>query len=347
MITLHKIAEETRTLFKWSTISLLALISLILIFKTGINIKEYFYPTPVPPPTVSFGKLPQISFLPNTTTKSLSYTINTLSGTLPTFPDRVKIYQITQPQPNLLALKRAQERVVEAGFDPPATSISDTIYQWQTQSQLSKKLTQNILSFNFNLSTNFLNNQNLFNKEPLSENEAVDVTRSYVSKISLFHEDIDTAKTKITPLLFKDSQLVAATSISTTQVIRVDLYQKNIDNLPVYYPHPPFSTMNFLVAGKRPREEILEANFYHQIINETSATYPIITADEAFSQLKKANAYIAAYYGTDNQIKIKNVYLGYYLGEITQDYLMPIVIFEGNDGFFAYISAVKEEWINK
>ncbi|MCL5432856.1 MAG: hypothetical protein M1524_01950, partial [Patescibacteria group bacterium] len=77
------------------------------------------------------------------------------------------------------------------------------------------------------------------------------------------------------------------------------------------------------------------------------ATYPIKTADESFSDLQRGDAYIVSYDGTDPNIKIKNVYLGYYLGDTEQDYLMPIVVFEGNDNFVAFISAIKNEWLGE
>ena len=43
---------------------------------------------------------------------------------------------------------------------------------------------------------------------------------------------------------------------------------------------------------------------------------------------------------------IKKIYLAYYLSEQRQNYLMPIVIFEGNNNFYAYVQAVQDEWIN-
>ena len=36
-----------------------------------------------------------------------------------------------------------------------------------------------------------------------------------------------------------------------------------------------------------------------------------------------------------------------YLENKEQNFLMPVVVFEGDNGFIAYVSAVTDEWINK
>ena len=103
--------------------------------------------------------------------------------------------------------------------------------------------------------------------------------------------------------------------------------------------------MYMILTGGRFDEEVLEAKFDHFAIKDSSATYPIKTADEAFFELQGQKAYIASYFGEENTVHLKNVLLGYYMSETEAEYLMPIVIFEGDNGFFAYISAVTDEWI--
>jgi hypothetical protein len=104
--------------------------------------------------------------------------------------------------------------------------------------------------------------------------------------------------------------------------------------------------MHFIVGGNNTRE-LMEASFNHQAVSNISSSYPLITVNDAYSQLKKNNAYIGSYFGDSNDIIIKKVYLGYYLGTTKQEYVMPVFVFEGKDGFSAYVSAVKSEWINK
>jgi hypothetical protein len=112
--------------------------------------------------------------------------------------------------------------------------------------------------------------------------------------------------------------------------------------IPVLYPHPPYSTMSFWIASGQNSQEVDAASFVHrEILTDSHATYPIKTAQEAFDALKAGDGYITSYQGADTNILISNVYLGYYLGEENQGYLMPIIVFEGQNNFFAYVSAIK------
>ena len=135
-------------------------------------------------------------------------------------------------------------------------------------------------------------------------------------------------------------KLTAGTNADLTRFQNFDM------DLPIMYPDPPYSTMNFLIGSGVAKSELVEANFSHQRINrepETQATYPLKTAEEAFNELKEGGGFLASYYGNESQILIKEVYLAYYLGVTPQEYLMPVVVFEGPNGFFAYVSAVNDE----
>jgi len=204
---------------------------------------------------------------------------------------------------------------------------------------------------------------------------AIPIVQSYLNSLNSLPADIDLTLTQnppsgddytVTPQLYSvtNGQLVSTTALANTQVIRVDLYQKEIDytinaakeqdlthsqnftmQLPILYPHPPYSTMHFLVASGQNQADVVSANYTHQNINlqpTQMATYPIITAEQAYDDLKSGKAYIASYNGTGNQILINNVFLAYYMGATQQNYLMPVIVFEGQDGFFAYVPAIAE-----
>lgn len=212
----------------------------------------------------------------------------------------------------------------------------------------------------------------------ITPTEAVNKVTSLLSQIKLTPSDLDATKTtnppeelkRITkPQLFalKNGTLQPVTLLTETQVIRIDLYQADITydldtgvagsdgeiqkeeiTLPIVYPQPPYSTMNFLVSTYNANPEIVGANFAYQkpLIDETNqATYPIKTAEEAFEELQQGKGYVAAYFGTENNIAITDAYLAYYLGDLTQKYIMPVIVFEGNNGFFGYISAIRDDWI--
>lgn len=342
MATLHKVIEETQSIGKWASITILSFLALLLIIRVGGSIKEYFFPTPSPPPTVTYGKLPELLFPKSVSDQVFSYTINTVSGALPVLADRVIISPLAKNSPSLLALQRAEEKVAKAGFSTKSTAISETLYKWTEIKPPFRTLIMDIVSSNFNIATNGFLPSDVAPDEALAK----DAVTGLLAKMSLFPNDIDESKTKTAFLMLGNEGFVPATSQSNANATRVDLFQKNINDLSIYYPNPPYSTMNFIVVKNGFDYQIIDVSFTHFYAGKKSGTYPIKTAKEAFSQLQNGNAYIALYLGNDNSIQIKNVSLGYYLGE-NQKYLMPVIIFEGSNNFIAYISAVTDTWIDK
>jgi hypothetical protein len=124
----------------------------------------------------------------------------------------------------------------------------------------------------------------------------------------------------------------------------VDFFQKDMNNLPIYYEKGASTTFDFLV-GKNGEQQILEATYIHKDISDVSSTYAIKTAQEAYSELQNGKVYIIDNDQNTANVTIKNVYLGYYIGEVDQNFLMPIIVFEGSNNFLAYVSAVRDEWI--
>lgn len=350
MATLHKTTEFAKKILKLNAIAVISIIILLVVFRVGTQIKEYFFPTPLPPPTVKFGKLPAFKFPENAADPpagGFAYRLNTLSGQLPTLPTQTHVYKIVKPQPSLLALEKAKEQVAKIDFYSSPTRIQDALYQWANQNTPSKKLLLDITSFNFSLSSDFLFDQDVFSAKNLpDENGAIEKAKNFFQNIN-FPQDIDNEKTKTTLLSIAGQELVPATSFSKAQIIRVDFFQKDIDSLSIYYPNPKNSIIYVLIAAGISQPQVVEAKFFHHNISEISATYPIKTAEEAFSELKNKKAYIASYFGSDANIAIKNISLGYYLEDKEQNYLLPIIVFEGNNGFFAYVEALRDEWIGK
>ena len=347
MLTLSNVASETRNILKWGGLVFGTILIIYISYQVGIFIKKTFYPTPPPPPTVSFGKLPSISFS-ESKQNQFEYTLDTLSGSFPTFSDREKVYKMVINEPDLLALKKASNKVKGIGFQGTTVALNPDVYQWTNQTPFAQTLSFNILTSDFQLSSSYFSDQNILSSRNLPDTSAAPgFITTYLQGMYLYPQDIDLAKIKTNLFSIKNNSLVPASSLSNAQIIQVYLFQKDVDKLPIFYSRPTISPMNFLVAGGENSPTIVQADFSHQEISQDSATYPIITASEAFDMLKKGQAYVADFYGQGSEISIKNIYLGYYIGENKQKYLMPIVVFEGNDGFYAYVSAIKDEWINK
>lgn len=335
-MTLSDITGETRTLLKWLGLIIAALIVFLFLMK----IKDAVFPAAPPPPKVGFGKLPAIEFPANVLTKNLNYSINTITGTLPAFSSSEKVYKLEKDKPDLLSLSRAKEKARGIGFEKDPAQVSENVYQWKDEN--GKILTMNILNFNFNVSSDYLLNNNIPNFKNRAD-LAVSVAKDFLGRMSFLPKDLDDSKTTTDLFFIKNFKLVPSTSLSNAQVVRVNFFQKDFNNLPIFYPNPT-SPLNFTIGGT-PDPDVLEANFSYQKLSDVFSTYPLKSADKAYEDLKKGDAYISVQPQAAS-VSIKKVTLGYYVGEKEQNFLMPIIVFEG-DNFRAYVSAVTDEWVNK
>lgn len=310
---------------------------LIVIFFL-MKIKDAIFPAPPPPPTVGFGKLPDIEF-PASTNRNLSYSINTITGTLPTFALSEKVFKMQDVQPDLLSLQRAKEKARSIGFEGTAVEVSENVYQWKDSK--GQILTMNILDFDFNLSSDFLSKEIPILR--FGTDTAVETAKEFLQRMGLFYEDIDKTKTTTELFSIKNFRLIPASSLSNTQVVKVNFFQKDINGLSIYYPSTS-TPLNLTVADVE-SPKVIEGNFFYQKTSEVSSTYPLKTAEQAFDDLKKGNSYISIL-PQGAFVSIKKVKLGYYMAEKKQKYLMPVIVFEG-DNFQAYVFAVTDEWVNK
>lgn len=345
MPALKNVVGETRTLLKWTGLILGALLLIFIFFKTGTLIKNLFFPAPSPRPAAAFGKLPTPFFPKSKANERLSYTVDTLSGTLPIFPDRVKIYKTVAPKPALLAFENIQRRVSLLGFNSEGIALGRDTYQWETKDK-TKKIAVNIFSSDFTFSSSFIAENKIQNAVSLEDkNKAFNIATSFTESIIPIPSDLDLAKTRTMLFAIENGIAASAAQDSIAKIIRVDFFQKDIDQLPIYYANG--SPMNMLLGKTQEELQVIEAKFLHQTISNDSSVYPIKTASEALSELSSGRAYIDSIPQNTQHINIKQVTLGWYLGEKRQDYLLPIVVFEDDKGFKAFVSAVTDEWVNK
>ncbi|CAN5173990.1 hypothetical protein BH11PAT1_BH11PAT1_1650 [soil metagenome] len=355
MPTLNKTTNATKSVLKWLGIIIGSIFLLIMLFRMGRGIKEYFWPTPPPPPTVSFGKLPAIVFPDAPIKETFTYALETVTGNFPYFPDRGTVFQILPVSPNLLNADRAKEKVIAVGFvnennDPlPEKKIGPTTYQWEDSSSLHRILTMDIDSFNFTLTSSYLTSEEVLARSNLpQETKAIATAQNFVNELGLFATDIDPVKTTSTLLTLKDGSVSPATSFSTANLIKVNFFQKDANSLSIVYPYPPYSLISLLVASSSQEGgQIVDAKYVHRNVTSSSATYPIKTASLAYDELQKGKAYIASFNGSGKDIIIRTISLAYFIGDGQQNFLLPVIVFEGDDNFLAYVSAVSDSWISK
>ena len=345
MPTLHDTTVLTKNVFKWGGAGIAGIILLVFLVRGGIALFNVIFPKTPPPPTTVYGKMTAIPFPESKFTQNYTYTVDTISGKLPVFPDRTEVFETVTPIPKLLNLRDARVLVNKAQFAAGETVITDTVYSWRYNSNFNKKMTYNIVSKDFSIDSNFLTDPTLSEQfgTPTGENATLAVV-DLLEGLELYPLSLDEAKTTTQYLYVQDAQTFPATSISSAQITRVDLFHGDLNKIPVVYPNPPFSSLYFLVKNGL---EIVQGQFTLQALKVPGATYPIKSATQALEELKNGKGFIAAYYGESNEIVLKDSYLGYYMSDAKQQFIQPVIVFEGKNGFYAYVPAITDEWLEK
>lgn len=382
-MTLHNTAILIRRAGIGSFIGIVSILLIVILVRVGININKSLHPPIKTPPTQTFGVLPQLQFPESVIDNKFTYTLQTLTGELPTdLPDRLSVFPIIESVPNFLNLENVKKKVLSLGFVSetgtvvPEIQLTNQYYEWNEKTGFNRKIMFDINSFDFKMTSSYLSSLNALSGRFISnESGAVDLALDFLKRAGLMPIDLDLTKTTTPnnsvpyvtyPQLYsiqsgeQGAVLVPTNKLRDTQVIRVDFYQKDVEydmkiglteedveqkihlKLPILYPQPPLSIMSFWVASGQDGAMVTQAFFTHKKIDLTdaNATYKIITPTEAFTELEDGKGYIGRYWLNDNNIYITDVFLAYYLDEKSQGYLMPIYVFEGKNGFFAYISAL-------
>lgn len=308
---------------------------------TAIYLKVF--PPGPPPPTVKFGKLTKINFPKNNITARLSYTLETPEGGLPkNIPTQAKVYFMPKPNPSLLALDTAKNEAIALSFTSTPEPESDTIYKFRNPNYPSV-LEINIITGTFSISYDLSADRSPIASRPPAAEVAAAEFRGELSSAGILPNDL-TGPTTQSFYKLASGQLQSAISLSESDVVKVNLFRKNYDNLPSMTANPNEANVWAIVSGAQTREQqIIAAEYHYYAVDESQySTYPIITSQEAFNELTANQAYIAdlGLNKDGDSLKIRRVYLAYYDPESEADFYQPVYVFEGDNGFVAYYPAI-------
>jgi hypothetical protein len=116
-MTLHETTEVGKKFIIGSSFVTVGIISLVIMFRVGVLIKDVLFPPQKAPPNMVYGELPPLTFPESITKETYTYNLNTLTGNLPEdFPDRLNVFPIVQPAPNLGNLDIAKIKIQKIGL---------------------------------------------------------------------------------------------------------------------------------------------------------------------------------------------------------------------------------------
>ncbi len=344
MATLTQTSIYSRKIIRFGIYAIIFLIIARFAFLGGSKLYRSAYPAPPPDPTVTFGTLPSLLF-PETPRPELNLTLETLEGDLPEFIDQTKVFFMPKTPANINALELAQQQAITLGFKPEGQEIVETVFLFPHRTAPSS-LISNIVSGIFSISYDLRANPSALEKIPPSSEVATSLIKSYLARAGLLEDDLSGPVTHEF-IKIEEGLFVPTVSLSEADLIKVNLYRKSFDELPAIAADPNEANVWFMLSGASDRgDQVIASEYYYYPIDEqTFSTYPIKTAQQAWDELKSGGGFIASVGDNeDGNVTIRRVYIAYYDTGQYAEFLQPIVVFEGDNGFVAYVPAVTSEF---
>jgi hypothetical protein len=348
---LTTIAISTRRVVRYGIFFVIFLTIARGVLAVGVNIYNAVVPKPPPAPTVRFGKLPSIPFpAPTQDLPTFNYTVETTTGSLPAFPTQVRVYLMPPYTSTLFSADDAKKNAAALGFTATPLELSPVLYRYASQ-KVPSILEMNIVNGSFSISYNLAADSSPLSGLPPAPEVAAVQAKDLLAQSGVNVTDL-TGPSKHEFLKVEGQNLVRALSLSDSNLIRINLFRKDMDTglvlepkvLPSVTLDPNRSNAWMILSGARDKErQLVAAQVRHFKIDEKRfETYPIKTAAVALEELKNGKGYIANLgLNKDGAVTIRRIYLAYFDPDNSSSlYYQPVIVFEGDREFFAYVPAV-------
>jgi hypothetical protein len=342
-----------RLFVKYGIAFLLVLMVGRFLFNAVRNYWVATHPAPPPAPTYGFGILPQPEFpLQADEDKPNSYVLE-MAGNLEEINDQAKVLMVVKSTVNLLADEKVKELAANYGFIFSPANISNQNYRFSKNSPLDMTFEISSADFTFSLNSNYLSRPELISSQNTSnlpeEFEAVDQVKSFLRASDLLGTDIATASANVTYLKSIGGNLEDAVSLSDADFVKVDLNRNSIDGIyRTYTPEGEKGIVSAILTGAfSGNNSIVEMDYYYRLLDYLNTeTYSLRSVRSAWKTVQAGEAYIAA--GQDQEEAVVRDYeLAYYDSFDDQNYLQPIYVFKGDNGFLAFVPAVAAEYLSR
>lgn len=342
MTTLTDTALFSKKAFIWASVFVLSIVILVIIFTLGRSIVNSLFPPKSFPAAVAFGKLPKLDLSSGIKPQSsITYSLETITGELPPLASTAKVFMIGQEESSFGDLERAKIKAGNAGFSQAPLGTTGNVLKFADAKNKERVLTIDITNNNFTLESNYLNDLEIIAGKVGTKEGAIATARGFLGIFDVDEKSFPQTKTETVLYRIDGGNLVDVPALSNANLIQVNFARADLDKLPIISPTALKPKVWVLVSDKK----IVAAKLsILKIEKHKFSSYPLKGTGKAFGDLK-------AGYGAFNkpfsekQFPIRNVTLGYLETENFQPFLLPVYIFESDDGLMAYVSALDNAWV--
>jgi hypothetical protein len=343
VLTLTDVTHYGRIGVKVAIILLVVLIFGRVLLSALVNYWVATHPPAPPAPTMGFGLLPLIEFPEQTTeNKPVSYSLELPTGEYPEFGDRAKVFLMTKASPSLLDDQSTKTVAASLGFVFEPEVLDATTYRFNRSQPLNLTLEIDTQTKRFSMTSDFLSRPELITDPNLpSESQSVSLVKAVLSSADLLAADMATPAGEVTYLKAVGPELAPAVSFSDASFAEVSLKRAPIDGEFEFYSPDGKAPISAILSGALKNKDSLVSLIYRyqSIAYDQVETYPLRSPNAAWKLLQAGEGYIANK-GLEETAIIRRIVLGYFENYQDQDYMQPVYVFIGDDGFLGYIPAL-------
>lgn len=288
---------------------------------------------------MAFGKLSPMISSGVRVPQSLTFRLETVTGSLPTLPRVAKVFAIEKREASFGLLEVVRTQAARVGFNGEPAEIAPGKFRFIDLANEKRVLTIEAISGNFVLDSDYLTNMEIIGRRPKSAEDAIARARDFWGNFGI--DTSEFADTTTRYMRINSGRLVETPSLSSANLVQVNFGRAPLDGLRVIWPKQAEPGVSALVSGQ---EVVAAQSAILPIQRHKFATYPLKDVAGAFEELKAARAAANKTVNT-SEVIILDVKLGYVESLANREFLEPVYMFLGLNDLIFYVPAVANLWI--
>lgn len=355
MTGLPYVAENIKSVIKWSAIVAAGIAALWILWLILIFLFNILFPTPTNVPDYAFGSIRK-PFTYNSTLAAKIFSLDTPGGKIDDSVKILPVYAIPVNQGEFASLDNARTKARSGGLDSEPSQISETEWRWTNTRNPNKSLRFDIVTNNFVYHYDWVTDTtSLDGVFKTTEKLIIEKARSYLNSFKSLQNDLKKGSTRVTYFKISGNDRRQVGSFSEANAAKVEIFRNNVDGkFFLAETDPSLAEVNVLISpASNTEKQLLEINYkYWSYDTAQVGTYQIRSGMEAYTDLTSGNAFVVTGAKQNfDSVSIQKVSLAYFNPNIDQRYLQPIFIFTGsgsingaNQDFVAYVPAITKDY---